>query len=321
MGFKGNIYAQHDSPISLQDTLFLDSGYIEFMEQPSKGSTLERLRQIKDGVLLHMDYQIHEGISLDNQSSYLEQAEKGLTVEGKANPLETHLACPPEILEPINCLNLYTKKSQIQKNDHVNNIYTVKNKTKHHVNNIYMDAKNGKTAPERDSSRVNICTANECSSSDNIIKTTGNRRFPNNKNNNNKTTTTGNLRFPKELQKSKRMQDYAITQLEKFGVLKDDQQYVLDWLTDRIKAGKNGTDKIVSNPIGFLGWIAKNHVQGTLPPSSYGIHETKENKPQKPVINKKQDIEAWARNLENMGIEVDRETQTIIKNKKVKLST
>lgn len=326
--FKGSIYAQHDRPISLQDTLFLDPSYIEFMEEPSKGPTLERLRQIKDGVLQHMDYQVSHEISLDGQSGYLEQATKGLSIQGNTDPLKTHLACPPEIFQPNNCLNLYTKKKKTSKMDHVKNIDMDNSNHKNYVKNVYTDNKISQPASERDYSHVkNIDMANDanvvmdtkCCSSFN--ETTGNRRFPNKLNNKNKkTTTTGNLRFPKELSKSKRLQRYAIEQIEKYGVLDKDQQYILDWLSDRIKAGESGADKIVANPIGFLSWVAKNHAQGTLPPSSYGIRESKENmqnKQKKPVINKQNEIEAWARNLENMGIRVDRETQTIIKNQKV----
>ena len=71
--YRGNVYAQHDKPLSLQETLHLDPGYIQFMEQPSSGSTLKRLRQIKEAVLRHMDYQVVTGIHLDQSPPHLEQ--------------------------------------------------------------------------------------------------------------------------------------------------------------------------------------------------------------------------------------------------------
>jgi hypothetical protein len=53
--YRGNVYAQHDQPLNLPDTLYLDPHYLDFLEQPSSGATLRRLRQIKDAVLRHID--------------------------------------------------------------------------------------------------------------------------------------------------------------------------------------------------------------------------------------------------------------------------
>ncbi len=337
--FKGNIYAQHDRPLSLQDTLYLDPDYINFLEHPSSGLTLERLRQIKDSVLQHIDYQVENGMQLDQKTTLLEQASAGLSGSDK-DPLDTHLACTPEVAGSLSCINMYSNpeagneaipettnkvtesRSTHKESHHVKNIatgdrvniYTANCNSLPKNTTAVKNRKADKRPAQRDIShvkntatgdRVNIYTDSGCSSSYKYHKTT---------------TTTGNLRFPKRLQNSERQKNHALKQLALFHVSEGDYQFILDYLTDRIKAGELGTEKPVTNPVGLLGWIARNHVAGTLPPSSYGIREDKTSKPvdikqseEEKKLKEQKDIEAWARNLENLGVEVDRKTQTIVR--------
>ena len=108
--YRGNVYTQHDQPLSLQDTLYLDPGYLQFMEQPSIGPTLKRLRQIKEAVLRHMDYQMVKGIQFDKSPPYLKQVSGQLKEMQTIDVLDTSLACPVGATLPHQVANLYTKE-------------------------------------------------------------------------------------------------------------------------------------------------------------------------------------------------------------------
>lgn len=133
--YRGNVYAQHDTPLSLQDTLYLDPSYIQFLEQPSSGSTLKRLRQIKEAVLRHMDFQVVNDIQLDQLPSYLSQVGTKMEKLDTSDPLDTHLACPEGATKPNQVTNLYAKEGSPDKTG-----FILEDVSEHgHVNNFYMD--------------------------------------------------------------------------------------------------------------------------------------------------------------------------------------
>ena len=80
---------------------------------------------------------------------------------------------------------------------------------------------------------------------------------------------------------SERLRLYAVKILD--GLENEQQQqFALDYLADRIRAGEQGTDKAVGNPIGFLNWIVRNLQDGTLPESAYGVRDDRDKTPTKP---------------------------------------
>lgn len=268
--YKGYVYAQHDKPLNLADTLFLDPNYIEFLESQNKVDSLKRLRIVKSSVLMHMDYQVVTNPAFEAPSA-LETASQHLKPgKGKKiNQLDTYRACPDSVLKDDNT-------------DHVNNIYMAENKNSDHVNNIYMD----KSPAQSDSHHVNniYMAAIEqkpdhvnvymdgvvCSSSNLYIKTTTTKQQQIEK-----------LRFPKILEESPRLKLYAAKLLDPLS--QNDQQFVLDYLSDRLKAAKQGACKPVNDLIGYLRWIITNKQNNTLPPSSFGIRDSLSDTPAKPA--------------------------------------
>ncbi|MEN8132068.1 MAG: hypothetical protein ABFS45_18200 [Pseudomonadota bacterium] len=286
--FRGNVYAQHDTPLSLQDTLYLDQGYIQFMEQPSSGPSLKRLRQIKEAVLKHMDYQVIRGVQLDRSPTQLERVSALMKGLSSSDPLDTPLACPEGATQPNQLANLYGNSDQseqkpdfylgnIKESDHVNNIDTVDRV------NIYMD---------------------KGSSSSSYIKTT--------------TTTHQHLNFPKTLD-TERLRLYAAKTLS--DLEESQQQFALDYLADRIQAGEKGTEKSIVNPIGFLGWIVRHINDGTLPVSTYGMREEPKRTTQMSDVDDKakrqKEHEAWIQSMHDRGYEIDPESSMPVKRQDV----
>jgi len=212
--FKGNVYTQHDSPLSLQDTLYLDSNYMGFLEQPTKGSVLKRLREIKDATLRHMDYQITKGIELDKSPSHLEQVSNKLNSvpEIKHDPLDTSLAFPAESIEPNLVIGLYGNNKESELVPRVNEFYMDGKPDISHVKEIKAlvntsnssDIKFEQSPTARDHShvkdihvdnRVNFDTDTGSSSNIYIKKTT--------------TTNPPSLCFPEALKKSRRLELFA----------------------------------------------------------------------------------------------------------------
>ncbi len=274
--YRGHVYAQHDRPLNLQDTMYLDPDYIKFLEQPSTGPTLKRLRQIKNAVLRHIDYQVVEGIQLDQSPTYLRQISSQLTRLDDSDPLDTELACPAgtTLTNPIT--NLYTR---VTGNPTANEAIRSNDNEIDHVKNFYLD------------NRVNVYMDEQHSSSS-YIKTT---------------TTYHHLKFPKSID-TDRLRSYAAKCLD--GLTNDDQkQFALDYLADRIRAGEQGTDKVVGNPIGFLNWIVRNIQGGTLPESTYGVRDKAVKQHQTLQIDKKtrqkEETEAWIRSIQKLGFEID----------------
>ncbi len=322
--FKGHVYAQHDKPLSLQETLFLDPGYIQFMEQPSSGAALKRLRQVKQAILMHMDYQVVQGIDLNRHPTDLEQSLGRL--KSSLNPntpdRETSLSYPGSLygydheddeqsgrildhpavtassdeLDDEEIEDDATPDAPVD-NSRVERLDGRKLNPDHHVKSFYM-AENGENQSDhRVKNHVKDFYMATCSSSSSsYIKTT--------------TTTHERLKFPKAI-KSERERIWAAKLLS---ALKDEkqQQFALDFLADRLKAAEQGTDKPVGNPVGFLGWIIDRLVAGDLPPSSYGQRQEAQSKASEETVDdqeeRRRNHEAWVRSMRKLGVEVDPET-------------
>jgi hypothetical protein len=302
--FKGHVYTQHDKPLSLQETLFLDSGYIRFLEQPSTGPALKRLRQVKQAILMHIDYQMVDGIDLCQPPSALEQS-----LEQLKAALNSIKPDPTTLLSYPTSLYGYEEEEDVDK-DEVPSDSSVDNSRielfddskldpNHHVKSFYMGNSRENPTNHRVKNHVKnfyMDIRSSSSSSSSYIKTT--------------TTTHRRLNFPKAIQ-SERERLYAAKLLS---ALEDErqQQFALDYLTDRIKAGEKGTDKPVGNAIRYLDWIVKRIVEGTLPESAYGIrHHDKTAAAKVPVddvAEKQREHAAWVRSLQEKGIKVDPHT-------------
>jgi hypothetical protein len=269
--YRGAIYAQHDEPISLAETMLLDSSYLDFLQEETKGDVLKRLNNIKHSVLKHTDYRLLTDETVLTPESGIGSSLRRMSSKLSNNPLDTVLACPPEILEPKNELNCY--ENQLIPEE-VRNLLRADDNEKHHVKTFYVDnpGKNSRNIAHHPTISTKS-EQNQCSKSFDMANHVNNfytaycssgSSFINNK----ETTTTQKLRIPKCLSGTKRKSEYAHDLARKLPP--DEQQYILDFVEDRHKAGEQGISKPMPNPIGFLISMVERMQNGTFVPSGYG---------------------------------------------------
>ena len=274
--YRGAIYAQHDEPISLAETLLLDSTYLDFLQEETRGDVLKRLNNIKHSVLKHTDYRLLTDETALTPESGIGSSLRRMSSNLSNNPLDTVLACPPEILEPKNELNCYENQSIPEE---VRNLLRADDNEKHHVKTFYVDnsGKNTRNIAHMPLNRPNSQQKqpSESFNMDNHVNNfytaycSSGSSFINNK----KTTTTQKLRIPSCLSGTKRKAEYANDLARKLPP--DEQQYILDFVEDRHKAGEQGISKPMPNPIGFLISMVERMQNGTFVPSGYGERNKK----------------------------------------------
>ena len=303
--YRGAIYAQHDEPISLAETLLLDSSYLDFLQEETRGDVLKRLNNIKHSVLKHTDYRLMTDETVLTPESGIGSSLRRMSSKLSNNPLETVLACPPEILEPKNELNCYENKSIPEE---VRNLLRADENEKHHVKSFYMDNTgiNSRAIADKPTNRPDSQQSMP-SKSLNMANHVNNfytayssgSSVLNNKN----TTTTQNLRTPRCLSGTKRKAEYAHDLARKLPP--DEQQYILDFVEDRHKAGEQGISKPMPNPIGFLISMVERMQNGTFVPSGYGerpktTQEEKQNSNEIQYKQARQELFSNIRHLEKM---------------------
>ena len=305
--YRGAIYAQHDEPISLAETLLLDSSYLDFLQEETRGDVLKRLNNIKHSVLKHTDYRLMTDETVLTPESGIGSSLRRMSSKLSNNPLETVLACPPEILEPKNELNCYENKSIPEE---VRNLLRADENEKHHVKSFYMDntgiisraiADKPTNRPDSQQSMPSksLNMANHVNNFYTAYCSSGSSNVLNNKN----TTTTQKLRIPRCLSGTKRKAEYAHDLARKLPP--DEQQYILDFVEDRHKAGEQGISKPMPNPIGFLISMVERMQNGTFVPSGYGerpktTQEEKQNSNEIQYKQARQELFSNIRHLEKM---------------------
>jgi len=311
--FQGTVYAQHDIPLSLAETLELDPGYIDFLEEEVKGDALKRANTIKLHVLKHANYQLMTDMEVLKPKTGLDSFETRFNSRHDPDPLKTHLACPPEVVEPHNTTNTYVNENipkPVQdilsqnkaENDHVNNIYMVKNSFSGRFSykpckNIELNENNEGINKFNSLDHVNnidmVTLSSSCCSSSLIKKTTTTKN------------TEPKLRIAECFSQSHKTVRYA-TDLAR-SLPDDEQQFALDFVEDRVKAGKAGATSLVSNPIGMLVKIVDSIKAGTFQPTSYGFRpgESVKQNTLKDTGSQLKEIEAQIRHLDMM---IEKET-------------
>ena len=316
--YRGAIYAQHDEPISLAETLLLDSSYLDFLQEETRGDVLKRLNNIKHSVLKHTDYRLMTDETVLTPESGIGSSLRRMSSKLSNNPLETVLACPPEILEPKNELNCYENKSIPEE---VRNLLRADENEKHHVKSFYMDNTgiNSRAIADKPTNRPDsqqsmpsksLNMANHVNNFYTAYSSSGSSSVLNNKN----TTTTQNLRIPRCLSGTKRKAEYAHDLARKLPP--DEQQYILDFVEDRHKAGEQGISKPMPNPIGFLISMVERMQNGTFVPSGYGERPktTQEEKPNSNEIQYKQARQELFSNIRHLEKMIEMQGQPDLKN-------
>jgi len=318
--YRGAIYAQHDEPISLAETLLLDSTYLDFLQEETRGDVLKRLNNIKHSVLKHTDYRLLTDETALTPESGIGSSLRRMSSNLSNNPLDTVLACPPEILEPKNELNCYENQSIPEE---VRNLLRADDNEKHHVKTFYVDnsGKNSRDIAHKPTNRPNSkqMQPSDSFNMDNHVNNfytaycSSGSSFINNK----KTTTTQKLRIPRCLSGTKRKEEYAHDLAKKLPP--DEQQYILDFVEDRHKAGEQGISKPMPNPIGFLISMVERMQNGTFVPSGYGERNnmTQQEKPDNTERQYKQARQELFSNIRHLDKMIDMQNQPGLKNELV----
>ena len=315
--YRGAIYAQHDEPISLAETLLLDSTYLDFLQEETRGDVLKRLNNIKHSVLKHTDYRLLTDETALTPESGIGSKLRRMSSNLSRKPLDTVLACPPETIEPNNELNCYENEAIPEE---VRKLLSKDDNEKGHVKSFYVDniSKNSKDKvpiPKdwhkyRDVAQdESVDLANQVNNFYTAYSSSGSSLL------NKKTTTTPKLRIPSCLSGTKRKSEYAHDLARKLPV--DQQQYILDFVEDRHKAGEQGISKPMPNPIGFLISMVERMQNGTFIPSGYGERKTvvsSENSSDSHEIRfkqERQELHSSIRHLEKM---IEMQDQPALKN-------
>lgn len=257
--FRGNIYAIHDHPVSLEDAIYLDNQYIEFVKKQTSHSN-NAIRTLAQLVWQAIKASIHQensfqGASLTN------------SVYGALNQLA------------------YQSDQENSKNNQAVHIFNLNQGQNSHVQKLNVDAKHqvqflNVVEPKIESDKnqqhnvqvQNLNVEPICSSSS-LIK----------KQKNNKTSTTNsvgiskreeqrvkeNLIYPPEFNANENK--LADMYLQKIDL--DLQQIYLDETAAIIKQ-RSKTNNPIRNPIGYLAWLCNEQSQGnTYLTSAYIKHQ------------------------------------------------
>ena len=261
--FRGNIYAIHDHPVSLEDAIYLDNQYIEFVKNQTSHSN-NAIRTLAQSVWQAIRASIHQensfqGASLTN------------SVYGALNQLA------------------YQSDQENSKNNQAVHIFNLNQGQNSHVQKLNVDAKHqvqflNVVEPKIESDKnqqhnvqvqnlnVEPICSSRCSSSS-LIK----------KQKNNKTSTTNsvgiskgeeqrvkeNLIYPQEFNANENK--LADLYLQKIDL--DLQQIYLDETAAIIKQ-RSKTNNPIRNPIGYLSWLCNEQSQGnTYLTSAYIKHQ------------------------------------------------
>lgn len=238
---RGTIWALHDEPLSVADTLILDPAYLQFIEQCAR-HTQKRLRELGRGVQDSLTQEVQKGGDYSQPRMSLDQMALRLdALEGQPRKRSASdffaLRCPEHTREVI-----------------------------HSRANFPMDDLTGKFALPHFSKENLSCSSNKLNIN-NKTTTTALEKFS-------RQDKAGyawldNLRWPKALTAQER------TQVKPALAAHDPEnaQYLLDYLSDRLQAARNRCAAPVPNPVAYLIRISAMHRQGELLPSSWGLRE------------------------------------------------
>ena len=260
---RGHVYAQHDAPLSIQDTLVLDQNYIDFLEKPCTGDVLKRLRMIKEAALRQIHHDLKDGLDLNQLPTQMQKLAQGLGGIDRKTDYVKDFYMVNRHVKKINMVENHVKDFYVDENDvssgSSNNIYN--------KNNIYIKTTTTSTTKPQD-----------------LIK---------------------NLRFPSFFRDSDHLKTLASELLNR--IEPEKQQFALDYLADRVRAGEQGTDKPVGNSIAYLNWVVRELANGTLPPSAYGVRKAPT--PAGPAASDgetpEQSKQRWIEDMRRKGFNVD----------------
>lgn len=260
--FRGNIYAIHDHPVSLEDAIYLDSHYIEFVKKQTNHSN-SAIRTLAQSVWQAIRESIHQENNFQGSSSLTNS-----------------------VYDALNQL-AHQKDQKNTRNNQAVHIFNLNQDENSHVQKLNVDAKHqvqflNVAEPKIESDKnqqhniqvqnlnVEPICSSRCSSSSLIKK----------ENNTSTTNSVGiskfvehsvkeNLIYPQEFNANENK--LAAMYLQKIDL--DLQQTYLDETAAIIKQ-RSKTNNPIRNPIGYLAWLCNEQSQGnTYLTSAYIKHQ------------------------------------------------
>lgn len=281
---RGTVWALHDEPLSVADTLLLDPGYMQFINECAHGNH-KRLSELGQAIFTTFQEDVAHGHDYSQPVTQLEQAARrldALTETPRQNAISTFFATPPSTHE---------NSSNIERREK----FPVDNRreifpTQPDLSTVGKISLRGKSVREENSSlagNLSCCSSNSLENKDLYKNTTATTNRPpieiqGNTREENFSRRTEPARqtqpdWTKQLQWSSQLKEQEklliLPVLTASGVSFETAQYLLNYLTDRLAAAKRGDAAAVPNPVGYLIQLSKLHAQGQLQPSSWGLRK------------------------------------------------
>ena len=299
--FRGNIYAIHDHPVSLEDAIYLDSHYIEFVKKQTSHSN-NAIRTLAQSVWQAIRVSIHQ-----------ENSFQGASLTNSVNGALNQLAYQSDHENSRNNQAIHIFNLNQVKSSHVQKLNV---DTKHQVQLLNVaepkieSDKNQQHNIQVQNLNVEPICSSRCSSSSLIKKEY-------------KTSTTNsvgiskieeqrvkeNLIYPPEFNANENK--LANMYLQKIDL--DLQQIYLDETAAIIKQ-RSKTNNPIRNPIGYLAWLCNEQSQGnTYLTSAYIKHQEqreREETREKNIKQKQRELtEASLKQANNGAAEMKKQTQ------------
>mgnify|MGYP000367808658 CR=1 FL=1 len=256
--FRGHVYAIHDKPVSLEDAIYLDRHYIEFVKKQTSHNN-HAIKTLAQSVWQFISQVVHQENSF--QTPLLNQG----IYDGLNQLVNKQASAAKRNQHMIHVYNL-----NVDENSPVQKLNVA---TKHQVQILNMDGlKNESIENQQDSIQVQklnvapICSS-RCSSSSLNKKTSTTNAAGISKQN--EKEIQENLIYPKAFNSNENK--LAKMYLKKIEL--DCQQDFLDETAAQIKQ-RSKTSNPIRNAIGYLAWLCNEHGKGnTYLTSAYMKHQ------------------------------------------------
>ncbi len=266
----GNIYALHDEPLQLTDTLSLDPEYIPFLEKAAQEHHHQRAKEVCQAVLRTIDADVDANKDIMTPESGLNRRAEAISVLQRISALNENgiPPAPDQCFYSINTkelLKLAGNSTRVQKlnPDFQGSKIEPGEKSQKNQSSIFEPSENtqsSKTEPCTqviDNKEISIFDNNKTGRASSVFELRSSSSSSSSKKN---TTTTLALRFPEELSENNRR--IAIRYLKK--VPENKRQAVLDALEVKFQAIKQEGGCWKYGPIPYLRKLCNTVLDGTF---------------------------------------------------------
>ncbi len=232
--YRGNVYALHDEPLPLRETLILDTEYMAFLERAVRHHHA-RVRAIAAGVVASVDTDIRAGVDVTEFVPAIERrlaADAAMTRGGTGR----YFSFTSDVVKSLSNAHV------LDQSDH------------QHQNLVSVDHQHQNLVPQN--SKTDSCCSN------NIKTTTTDLGLPNEKNSTS-TDPDPELVYPSALTPNQR--HLAARHLAQLPVAQ--RQVVLDELEGRLRAARHHGAKPVHNELRYLQHLCKLALVGGFEPT------------------------------------------------------